>query len=106
MPIEITEANFQQEIERSELPVLLDIYATWCGPCKQMEPIVNQIEQEFNGRCKIAKLNVDHARDLAIKFGVTSVPTFLFMKNGQVLTKETGYMSKDDLKNKIEEFLK
>lgn len=106
MAIDITDNNYANEIEKSELPVVLDIYASWCGPCQQMEPTVSQLEKEFSGKCKFAKLNVDHARDLAIKFGVTSVPTFLFLKNGKVVSKETGYMSKEDLKKKIEEFLK
>lgn len=101
MAIAITQENFEQEIAQSTLPVVLDVYATWCGPCIQMEPIFEELEKEFEGQCKFAKLNVDEAREVSIKFGVTSVPTFIFIKDNQVKTKETGYMNKDDLKTKI-----
>lgn len=102
MPVKITEENFKQEIEQSTLPVILDMYAPWCGPCRQMEPHIEQLEKEIGNKYKFAKLNVDEARELAIKYAVTSIPTFLFIKNGNVINKETGYMSKDDLKSKIE----
>lgn len=106
MAIIITDSNYKSEIEESSVPVVVDIYAVWCGPCQQMEPTFTSLEKEYEGVCKFAKLNVDQARDLAIKFGVTSVPTFLFIKNGKILNKETGYMSKEELKSKIDQFLK
>lgn len=105
MPIKITEENFKQEIEQSTLPILLDIYAEWCGPCKQMEPIIDQLEKELGHKYKFAKLNVDESRELAIKYGITSIPTFLFIKNGNIVSKETGYMSSDDLKEKLNNIL-
>ena len=106
MPVSITQDNFEQEIKQSKLPVVLDVYASWCGPCQQMTPIVDELEKEMGTRYKFAKLNVDEARELSIKFGVISVPTFLFLKDGNVKGKETGYMSKETLKEKIEGFLK
>ncbi len=106
MAIEITQENFAQEIEKSTKPVVIDIYATWCGPCQQMEPIIEELEKELGDKYKFAKINVDDARDLAIKFGASSVPTFVFMKNGQQKGKETGYMDKESLKAKMEEYLK
>jgi thioredoxin 1 len=105
MPISVTEQNFEKEVVQESKPVIVDVFATWCGPCQQMEPIIDELEKEMSDY-KFAKINVDEARDLSIKYGVISVPTFLFMKNGEVKGKETGYMSKEVLKEKIEAALK
>lgn len=105
MPVTITKENVEQEIGASSLPVVLDVYATWCGPCQQMAPIFDELEKEMGEKVKFAKLNVDEARELSIQYGVTSVPTFVFIKNNEIKHKETGYMNKDDLKAKIEEFI-
>lgn len=103
MAIPITKENFEEEIALSPLPVVLDVYATWCGPCQQMMPIVDELEKELADKYKFAKLNVDEAREISIEYGVTSVPTFIFIKDNEVKGKETGYMSKDTLREKIEE---
>ena len=105
MAVSITQENFEQEITQATQPVVLDVYATWCGPCQQMMPIVDELEQEFAGKIKFAKLNVDEAREISIQYGVTSVPTFIFIKDNVVKGKETGYMAKDILKAKIEALL-
>ncbi len=105
MPISITKENIKEEIEQSSLPVVIDVYATWCGPCQQVAPVFEELAKELSDICKFAKLNVDEARELSIYYGVTSVPTFIFIKNNQIKYKETGYMSKNDLKNKILEFV-
>jgi thioredoxin 1 len=105
MPVVITKENVEQEIAKALLPVVLDVYATWCGPCQQMAPIFDELEKEIGDKVKFAKLNVDEARELSIQYGVTSVPTFVFIKNNEIKHKETGYMNKDDLKAKIEEFV-
>ncbi len=105
MAIDITQENHDQQIAQESKPVVLDVYASWCGPCQQMAPIFDELEKEM-GDYKFAKLNVDEARDLSVKYGVISVPTFLFIKNGEVKGKETGYMSKEDLKTKIEQAFK
>ena len=105
MPITINKENFEKEIKQSKTPIVIDVYATWCGPCQQMKPIFTDLAQEFEGRCKFAELNVDEARDLSIMFGVTSVPTFIFYNDGEMHSKDTGYMSKEALKARIEDFL-
>lgn len=102
MAVSINQANFESEVAYASKPVVLDIYATWCGPCQQMNPVLDELEQEMGDAYIFAKLNVDEARDIAIKYGVTSVPTFLFIKNNTVKGKETGYMSKEALQEKIE----
>jgi len=105
MPISITNQNIAQEIHQETQPIILDIFATWCGPCQQMEPVIEELEQEVGSKYKFAKLNVDEAREISIAYGVTSVPTFIFLHNNQVKGKETGYMDKETLLEKIEQYL-
>jgi len=101
----ITEENMKAEIEESKLPVVIDVYASWCGPCQQMNPIFEELAKEMGDSYKFVKINVDDARALSIKLGVTSVPTFVFMKNNEIKGKEVGYISKDVLKEKIKTLL-
>lgn len=102
MAVSITPDNYQVEIKQAHKPIILDIYATWCGPCQQMNPTLEELEKELGDVYTFAKLNVDEAREISIKeYGVTSVPTFVFIKNGVVKGKETGYMSKEVLHEKI-----
>ncbi len=102
MAVSITQDNFEKEIQQESMPIVLDVYASWCGPCQQMMPIVEELEQELSSKYKFAKLNVDEARDISINYGVISVPTFLFIKEGKVRGKETGYLSNEALQEKIE----
>lgn len=105
MALLITSANFKTEVEESKIPVVIDVFATWCGPCKQMSPVVDALATELFGKIKIVKLNIDEERDLAIQYNISSIPTFVFIKNGQMIGKESGSMSKDVLKQKIESSL-
>ncbi len=101
MPVLITKDNYDKEIVKSTLPIVLDVFATWCGPCNQMMPTFEELEKELGSQYRFAKLNVDESRELAIQFGITSIPTFVFIKNNEIKAKEVGYMSKDDLRKKI-----
>ena len=105
MPMAITKENFDKEVTESEKPVIVDVYATWCGPCQQMMPIFEEIEKEHGDKYKFVTLNVDESRDLAVRFGVTSIPTFVFLKGGEMKGKETGFIAKEDLVLKIQELL-
>lgn len=101
MPKIVDKNNFEKQVQQSNLPVVIDVFAEWCGPCQQMAPIFEELEKEHGDAYKFVKLNVDQSRELAIQFGVSSIPTFVFLKDGDVKGKETGYMSKEDLLEKI-----
>lgn len=105
MATDITQENFDAEVAQSKLPVIIDVHATWCGPCLQMNATFDELEKEFGSQYKFVKLNIDDARDVSIQYGVTSVPTFVFVKDNEVKGKETGYMSKETLLEKIQEAL-
>lgn len=102
----ISGANFDAVVLKSSLPVVIDFYASWCGPCKQMAPIFDQLGQELEATHKLVKVNIDDDRDLAIKYGVSSIPTILFFKGGNMVGRETGFMNKDALSDKIAEVYK
>lgn len=103
MPVSITKHNFKQEIEEATKPVIIDAYAVWCGPCQHMAPIFEELEQELGSKYSFLKLNVDESPDIAVSYKILSVPTFLFIKNNEVVGREVGYMSKEDLYTKIEQ---
>ncbi|HXW86489.1 MAG TPA: thioredoxin [Candidatus Bathyarchaeia archaeon] len=105
MAIVISQDNVKKEVMESSKPVIIDVYASWCGPCQQMTPIFQEIEDELSSQYTFAKVNVDQAREVAVQFSVTSVPTFIFVKQGAVKGKETGYMSKQALLDKIKQYL-
>ena len=93
--IRLTQENFEGEVMKSELPVLIDFWATWCGPCRMMAPIIEEIAEEKEGVLKVAKVDVDEESDLASKFGIVSIPTLVLMKGGQVVDVLVGYRPKD-----------
>ena len=99
------DTNFDQEVLKSDIPVLVDFYADWCGPCKMMSPVVDQISNEYAGRLKVGKINVDESPNTSSQYRVMSIPTILFIKNGQVVDQVIGAVPKRQLVDKIEKLL-
>ena len=100
----VTDANFA-EILNTDQPVLVDFWATWCGPCKAIGPIVEEIAAEFEGKAVVAKCNVDECDDVPMEYGIRSIPTLLFFKNGELVDRHVGVISKGDLAAKIDSLL-
>ncbi len=98
-----TDANFKKEVLESNLPVLVDFWATWCGPCKMISPIIEDLAREYAGKIKVGKVNVDENPKTATLYGIMSIPTLLFFKNGKIVGQATGALNKIELKRKIEE---
>lgn len=102
MALKLTDANFQSEVIDSKVPVLVDFWAEWCGPCKMIGPVLDQVATELDGQAKVGKVNVDDARELAGKYNVRSIPLLLFFKNGEVKDQIVGAsVTKDQLKAKL-----
>lgn len=95
--IVITEKNFEEEVIKSDIPVLLDFWATWCGPCMMLSPIVAEIAEEYEGKIKVGKINVDEEMNLAGAFRVSSIPTLVVFKNGQPVTGTVGLIPKEEI---------
>lgn len=95
--LKISEENFEQEVLNSDKPVLIDFYADWCGPCKQMAPIVEEVAKAVSDNVKVVKVNVDEENDLAEQYGISSIPTLVFIKNGEVVRNLVGMRDKDEL---------
>ena len=94
MALTITKENFDEVVLKSELPVLVDFWATWCGPCKMLTPIIEELATELEGKAVVGKINVDEQGELAMKFGVMSIPTLMVFKNGELVKKSVGFMPK------------
>jgi thioredoxin 1 len=105
MALTFTEENFTQEVIESQIPVLVDFWATWCGPCKMISPIVEQISVEMAGKAKVGKIDVDENNSLASQYNVRSIPTLLFFKGGQVVDAIIGATSKDVITQKLNDIL-
>lgn len=101
----LTKDNFDQEVIKSDKPVLIDFWATWCGPCRAVAPIMDELAEAFDGKAKICKLNVDDEGEIAQKFRIMSIPTVMLYKNGEMVDKVIGARSKDEFAKLIEKSL-
>lgn len=100
-----TDANFKKEVLESDVPVLVDFWASWCGPCKTIAPFVDDLAKEYSGKVKIGKVDVDHNSKTATQYGIMSIPALIFFKKGKIMGQIIGAVSKHDLKRKIEDNL-
>lgn len=105
MEYTFTDANYETEVLGAKLPVMIDFYADWCGPCKMMAPVVEQLAEEYEGKAIIGKCNVDESPAVARKYGVMSIPTFAFVKDGKFVASQVGAMSKEELEEALKQVL-
>lgn len=103
--VTITGRNFETEVMKEKLPVLIDFWATWCGPCRMIAPVVEQIAKEYEGRVKVGKVNVDEEGALAAAFGIESIPTLALIKDGEVVNLSVGYQQKESIVSMLEKVL-
>ena len=102
MALEITDANFEEVVMKSDKPVLVDFWAEWCGPCRMVGPVVEEISKDYDGRAVVGKVDVDSNPQISAKFGIRNIPTILFIKNGQVVDKQVGAVPKSILSGKLD----
>jgi thioredoxin 1 len=105
MALEVNDSNFDEIVVKSEIPVLVDFWAEWCGPCRMIAPIVEEISKDYTGRIIVTKCDVDNNPGVASKFGIRNIPTVLFFKNGKVADKQVGAVPKSNFVNKINNLL-
>ncbi|MBA3900920.1 MAG: thioredoxin [Bacteroidetes bacterium] len=102
MAVEFTDANFEEVVLKSDKPVLVDFWAEWCGPCRMVGPIVEELAKDYEGKAVIGKVNVDNNPGISAQFGIRNIPTILFFKNGEIVDKQVGAVPKSILAGKID----
>lgn len=103
--LHFTDSNFKKEVLESDLPVVVDFWATWCGPCRLVTPIIEELSQEYDKKIKVGKINIDENPKTPTQYGIMSIPTLIFFKKGQITGQVVGALSKPELKKKIEELI-
>lgn len=102
MALEFSDSNFEEEVLKSDTPVLVDFWAEWCGPCRMIGPIVEELSSEYEGKIKVGKLNIDHNPSVPMSYGIRSIPTLLVFKNGELVDKVVGAVPKSTIASKLE----
>jgi thioredoxin 1 len=102
MALEITDANFEELVMKSDKPVLIDFWAEWCGPCRMVGPLVEELAKEYEGKAVVGKVNVDNNPNISMNYGIRNIPTLLYFKNGQVVDKQVGAVPKANLAAKLD----
>ncbi|MFN6117709.1 MAG: thioredoxin [Flavobacteriales bacterium] len=102
MALELTDSNFEELVLKSDKPVLVDFWAEWCGPCRMVGPVVEELSKEYEGKAVVGKLNVDHNAQISMKYGIRSIPTLLVFKNGEIVDRAVGAMPKSELAKKLD----
>lgn len=105
MAVEITDANFESLVKSSDKPVLIDFWAVWCGPCKMVAPVIEELSQNYEGKAIVGKLDVDNNPVVASTLGIRSIPTMLFFKNGELVDRHVGYAPKNVLAEKLDKLI-
>lgn len=105
MELTLTSSNFETEVMKSNIPVLVDFWATWCGPCRMLSPVISQLAQSYSGKVKVGKVNVDEESELAAKYGIVSIPTVFMFVNGKPVDKLMGARPIDDFEDMIEKYI-
>jgi thioredoxin 1 len=106
MALELTDANFEELVLKSDKPVLVDFWAVWCGPCRMVGPVVEELSKEYDGKVVIGKVDVDNNPNISAQFGIRNIPTLLFFKNGEIVDKQVGAVPKSTLAAKLDAQLK
>lgn len=105
MALEFTDANFQSEVIDNDTLTIVDFWAEWCGPCRAIGPVIEELSKEYDGKVKIGKVNVDNNPEISVNYGITSIPAILFIKNGQIVDKQIGAAPKSVFEKKIQEHI-
>jgi thioredoxin 1 len=105
MEVQLSDASFDGDVVKSDIPVIVDFWAPWCGPCRMLAPVIEEISKEYSGKVKVGKLNTDDNPDTAARYSISAIPTLLFFKGGQVVDQLVGVHNKSDIKSKLDRLL-